>query len=748
MGAVTPLCRRLLGRTLWAAPVALLLTLALGAASANAVLLPTPPSAGPCTTNPCALNTGPDDAQWAIMPMMVGENPGANTQAPIQNLYNGPVLGATHVYLIYWDPLNPPDDWPINYPPTTKLFEAQFLWDSANDSNTLDNPFALDGMYYGTGVPHAGGTPGTTGGYEMQYDGAYTDQVNPLPPSGCTDPDALYRTDYCLTDSQIQAQLQYYVTNNGLPTGPNNVYLFMTPPDVTTCLTAAATDCSDVANRSTVSGQDVVGGYCGYHSVIGSGSSEIIYGQVPWPMGKIPNEDTPGYLPGGDAATQQEADDQEAAVVTALKDCQPDGEPYVNLPNGAFPSSSPIQQPILENDGDIEVDFSDVLNNTISHELNGIITDPNLDGWFDSGGLESPDKCEATGVQPGADPASWFIYAGLTPSPLTLPFGVINNPYYFNTYDVQFSSGDQYYLQSEFDPRLAFPDPSVLPGDSGGQCEPYAQLTPRFAVPSPVSPNQLVGFDPSPSITTMGIQQYTWNFNDGSPAAVVTCTTGVVTPSPTGPTSCNPSVFHAFSTPGVYPVTLTVTDYGGYTASTTQPVHVLGAVPSGGSSSGGSSTTTSTSASASSTTSSTTTTTTTTATTAAVPAIVPPKISQSIVVSSVSKAIKSGIVVHYSVTEKVAGHFQVLLDARTAKRLGIKGPVVKGVKVAGLANPIQIGTALLETTKAGNDGIAITFSKSVDAKLRHTKTLTLTVRLVATNIAGQQVVVTTTVKLH
>ncbi len=469
----------------------------------------------------------------------------------------------------------------------------------------------------------------------------------------------------------------------------------------------------------------MTGGYCGYHSVIGSGSNEIIYGQIPWPFGSIPNSDTL-------------FDPPPAAVITALKDCQPDGQSNLNLPNGN--DTATITQPILSTENNIEVDYADVLINVMSHELNGIITDPNLNGWFDGNGEESPDKCEATGLAPGADPAAWWIKAGFTPAALPLAGGLTNQPI-FDAINVTFSDGDTYYLQAEFN--------QLMPnGGSAGSCVPYGQLLPRFAAAATVDPNQLIGFDPSPTIATMGVQEYQWNFNDGSPAAVITCTTGGVSPTPVTDNPgvpCDPSAFHAFSTPGTYPVTLTVTDYGGNTQSVTQAVKVLGAVPTG-SSSGGSSSGGSASASSSSTTSSTTT--TTTATTAAAPAIVPPKISQSIVVSSVSKALKSGLLVHYSVTERVAGHFQVLLDARTAKKLGIKTPVVKGVTVAGLANPVEIGTALLETTKAGNDGIAITFSKSAAAKLKRTKSLTLTVRLVASNIAGQQVVVTTTVKLH
>ena len=730
MGAVTPLYRRLLLRAICALPVSVLLALGLGVSTAGAVLVPS-------MTSP----------QWSVMPMLVAGGSGSGVQGQILD-HGGDPLGATHIYEIYWDPTSPPNDWPINYPQSTKLLTAQFLNDAANDSHTLDNPFSLDTQYDTAGGNEAGNTAGTAPGYEMQFEGAYTDQIDQYPtqgqPGDCTDPNTTsYKTNVCLTDAQIRAELQSYIAQYALPTGPGNVYLVMTPPDVTTCLDATSTECSDVTNRTQTSptqAQTVqsggVTGYCGYHSVIGSGASEVLYGQVPWPYPNIPNADTLG---------------PNTAVNTAVpytKVCQTDGATPVSLPNGIQP------QPALTNGGGVEVDFGDVLINVITHELNGIITDPNFNGFYDGSGLEAPDKCEAVG-QPelGGDPAAWFVWAGLTPGPVTLPYIGSDNLVY-NTYNVTFSDGDVYYLHSEFNAAQ-----NLLPTGYGGQCDPSAQLTPRFAAPTQVDPNQLVGFDPSPTIATMTIRTYEWNFGDGSTPAVVTC------PVPSIP-QCDPSVFHAFTTPGDYTVTLSVTDGGFNNASTTQTIDVLGARPGGGGSgsgSGSSSSSTSTSSTAAATSSaapassgttavtSTATSTTAAATPAAVPPsapIVPPKVNQAITASSVSKALKSGLVVHYSVTEKVVGHFQVLLDARTAKQLGIKSPVVKGVKVDGLSNPIEIGTALLETTKPGSSGIAITFSKAAAAKLKHARTLTLTVRLVAENIAGQQVVVTTTIKLH
>ncbi len=724
MGAVTLLGRGALRRTLCALPISLALALAVAvwASPAKAVLLPNP------EVNPSNV------PQWSIDPMMVASVSGGSAAQAQLSDHGGPVLGATTVYLIYWDPspLDPPQQWPITYPHSTKLLLATFLEDLASASNSLEDPLSLDSQYVSGGVS-AGNAAGTPGGVEVAYGGSYTDQYTPYPASGCTDPDVTYRTDYCLTDAQIQQQLSIYVHGNNLPTGPGNVYLFLTPPDVTTCLDGTSSMCSDVPNRAgspTLTGQDINGAYCGYHSVIGSGSNEIVYGQIPFPVPKVPNYDALGGFTAGNPPVFTAYVDASAPF---LKDCQPDEfGADVNLPNQ--PAGQALQ-PLLSNDGAIEADFSDVIDNTISHVLNGIITDPNLNGYYDSSGLEAPDKCEATGIPPGGDPGAWWLNPNSNPSELTLPFGVDQDPLWLNAYNIVLGDNDQYYLQAEFNQAEG------LPPATYGDCVPEAELTPRFPVPASALPNQMIGFDSSSTNATMGVRQYVWNFGDGSPTAVITCLVQT-------PPICNPSTYHAFTTPGTYNVSLTVTDGGGYTATATNSVKILGAVPAGGGSGSGSSGATSSSTTTTTTSATTTTTTTAAPAAPAVPAIVPPKATQAVVATSVSKALKSGLVVHYSVTQQVAGHFEVLLDARTAKHLGIKGPVVKGVKIDGLANPVEIGTALLETTKAGKDGIAITFSKTAAAKLRHTKALTLTVRLVAHNIVGQQVVVTTTVNLH
>ena len=115
-------------------------------------------------------------------------------------------------------------------------------------------------------------------------------------------------------------------------------------------------------------------------------------------------------------------------------------------------------------------------------------------------------------------------------------------------------NGNTYALQREFNNAGAIEtDPDALP------CTGTVLLNPTFIVPGPVEPGDNVLFDGSVTASTLMVHNgaYQWNFGDGT--------------SGTGP-----SVYHAYSKPGNYQVTLKVTDRGGNTASITQTVQVLG----------------------------------------------------------------------------------------------------------------------------------------------------------------------------
>ncbi|HZU40261.1 MAG TPA: PKD domain-containing protein, partial [Solirubrobacteraceae bacterium] len=99
-------------------------------------------------------------------------------------------------------------------------------------------------------------------------------------------------------------------------------------------------------------------------------------------------------------------------------------------------------------------------------------------------------------------------------------------------------------------------------------CSQWAVLNPFFVVPSAVDPGDVVQFDGSATNSTEVVPNagYWWNFGDGT-------------------TAIGPSVEHAYAKPGSYTVKLAVVDRGGNVNETSQTMTVLG--PSGGGGGGG-----------------------------------------------------------------------------------------------------------------------------------------------------------------
>jgi hypothetical protein len=217
------------------------------------------------------------------------------------------------------------------------------------------------------------------------------------------------------------------------------------------------------------------------------------------------------------------------------------------------------------------------------------------------------------------------------------------------------------------------------------------------------------------------------------------------------------SVFHTFPCAKTYKVELTVIDGGDNEQGLPESkgikeITVVGGKPceessSGGSGGpGGSGGTSGTTSPATSTTGSTTTPSTTTSSAGSFPAkpIPGPVASTAVVSHSLLKALKSGLVVNYSVNEQVAGQFQVLLADSVAKRIGLHGAPAVGMP-PGSTPSIVIAKAILITTKGGRDTVKILFGKQTAAKLRKLRSVSLTVRLVVRNASSHSPLSTTVI---
>jgi hypothetical protein len=227
----------------------------------------------------------------------------ASTSRGAGNLkyHGGPVEHTNTTYAIYWVP----SGYSMQSGYSTVM--NQFFTDVGADSGKTTN------VYY-TGTQYSDGSGNVQ--YSSSFSGSYTD-TSPLPASGCTDSD----TSVCLTDAQEQAEIKKDITAAGWTAGPNKEFFLFTAKGIGSCLSSS--ECAFTY-------------YCAYHSWAGSGSSQILYANMPY------------------------ADTVPSACGTGQK------------PNGS--------------------DADDTINVT-SHEHNETITDENGNAWYDSAGYEDGDKC-------------------------------------------------------------------------------------------------------------------------------------------------------------------------------------------------------------------------------------------------------------------------------------------------------------------------------------------------------------------
>ncbi len=522
------------------------------------------------------------------------------------------------------------------------------------------------------------------------FRGGYTD-TDPYPTTengGNCSESGLYS---CLTDQQIQAELRHVISSGALPgaTGPA-VYYLLTPPGVTVCTGAGSADtCSDSSELATKPHS----GICGYHSAIEPDAAKpIVYAVQPWVA--------------GDAGLLIES---ENPLVTSepTKDvfaCQDNTETL----------EEPNQLAGLNPFGNYAEGLADVIINDLRIEQSDIVVDPLLNGWYqEATDAEQADMCQWNfGPPPEKTP---------TPDPKT---------HAANTSNETIGSGS-YYVQWEFN--------SVgITSRHEYACWSGVSLEPHFTAPNPVNTGDVVGFDATESDITLiantkGLPAdepftaptYKWNFGDGT---VVSGANAI-------------SEFHSYQYGGEYDVTLSVTDSGGNTGDFTETITVDGptrpAPPSPGTGGSGSSGVGGGVSGGGATTPGATT----------KPPVPGPVATQSVLSRSLSKTLSKGLVIRYSVSQQATGHFEVLLAASTAHRLGLHPPLATGLP-AGTPPQVVIAKALLVTTKAGRNTLKIQFGKITAKRLRRLHNVPLLLRLTVRNAGGGTTTVLSKLTLH
>lgn len=235
----------------------------------------------------------------------VAHNAGGSSGFGNLRYHNGPVMHTKASYAIYWVPAG------YSVSADYESLINRYFTDVAADSGKTSNVYYSDTQYSDAGGHVA---------YNSTFAGSFVD-TNPFPASGCSD--TVSQTTNCLTDAQLQAEVTRVVNANAWPHGGSAEYFLFTAKNVGSCTDSSASECS-------------FSYYCAYHSSIGSGSSEILYANMPY-----------------------------ADTVPSACDASPH-------PNGS--------------EGDATL-------NVTSHEHNETITHPNGNAWYDLIGYENGDKC-------------------------------------------------------------------------------------------------------------------------------------------------------------------------------------------------------------------------------------------------------------------------------------------------------------------------------------------------------------------
>ena len=519
--------------------------------------------------------------------------------------------------------------------------------------------------------------------------------------------------------------------------------------------------------------------FCSYHAAIGSGTGAILYAAIPWTAGgdgdyhlTLPDETSgfacqdggfaPGPQDGGFNRGSSELETREreptetaqkryefeeespaAKEPAEVKKEQEAAKPVDQEPNQLVPTRPGP-------DGSYDTGLADLIINQIAVEQQNIVTDPLLNAWQDSAGNEVTDECRN-------------FFAGATGS------AGANSETLAGTLSNDTLAGGSYYLNSGYnlagvdnleqvEQKHSGVEYPGLPYSAAGPCPNGVTLEPKFTAPNTVKGNEVVGFDGMESNITLNsaigfsasgnpqpnYATYTWNFGDGTPdvsgyaPGAPACETPWLSP-------CAASEFHSYKYSGTYNVTLTVRDVAGNEESVTHPVTVVEGEPRPETKSPGGSSSTSGAASGSGASTSASSSSSPTTATKSPPA--GPVASQAVLSSSLAKTLKSGLVVRYSVNQQVTGHFEVLLAASIAKRIGLHGSPATGL-APGTPSQIVIAKAILVTTKGGRNTIKIQFGKVTAKRLRRLHDVQLMLRLILRNAAGGTTTVLSTLTLH
>jgi hypothetical protein len=739
--------RSLPGRPLALRPKRAPRRLALALASAAALMLAALLGAAPAGAIVTPVKTGLTTTTVGLQPRT--EALGAGALTPFANETGHVVLHGTSVYAIYWDPQNRfHHEWLVRI--------DSFFQRMGASSGQLNAGFADLGQFRDRS--------NTGAVYKTVFKASYSDTAK-YPIGECTDPNPTFTTKpiTCLTDAQLREHLQSFITSHGLPKGMNSIFYLLTPPGVAVCVDAAATRCSDYKVSGGEEGKEerkspsYKESFCSYHADISpsnevSGDANtILYAAVPWSAGtagasrlepaqRVYKEafdcQDGGWNPEQHEENREKAKElspaEEAAFAAGNAEEKAKVERRMQLEG---PHQEEPSQEGKGEIGDYAPGLADLIINQIAQEQSNTVTNPLLNAWQDSEGKEVTDECRNRFAST-AGPSGGVIGGSVTADEHT-EAGKLSN---MELSSPELSSG-LYYINNVFN----------LSGSETGSCVGGVGLVARFTAPNPVNSNEIVGVDGMESTVSLLEGQafaptgppsktyatFSWNFGDGTPEVKGFAPGAPLCEAP-WLSPCAASSLHSYQYGGVYTVALTVTDVAGNTSRATHSITVVGPPPpspSTASSGGGSAGSAPAGGSAPG----------PGAGSGAKPTPIPAA-AAAVASRSLRRALRHGLVVRYSVSERVTGHFEVLLATSLARRLRLHGPTATGL-AAGTPQQTVIGKAFLVTAAGGRNTVTIKFSKVTAARLSRVHGVSLMLRLLVRNASSGSAGVITTVTL-
>lgn len=175
--------------------------------------------------------------------------PAAGVRAAGGNLtyHGGPVMHTNRSYAIFWDPASA-------FPAGFSTLMSRYLGDAAGDSGLSTNVYSV-GTQYSDSAGRAG--------YGASFGASLSDD-DPYPPSGCP---VVSGFSTCVTDAQLQAEVDDFATANSLPRGLTSLYYVFLPAPVDLCLDVGT--CFDNF-------------FCAYHGYMDSAGAPTVYAALPY----------------------------------------------------------------------------------------------------------------------------------------------------------------------------------------------------------------------------------------------------------------------------------------------------------------------------------------------------------------------------------------------------------------------------------------------------------------------------------